>query len=839
MTASQTPSRSPSTCKTSPTASRFDANASVILAGLPGAGKSTLAVIASSALKRKIVDTETVFRNETGLSSPFYRKLYGPAAYHDRQVLVLQHILKSHSRNTIVVSSWVEKAVQSQLKQLMNTNPVIHVARELQAIQEYLKVPHNAKLCGLLQAGVAGFRQCTQFEFFNVSENLSHTHALCLTDPTSPAPYLTLKRAERHFLKFLSLILPADSIPFIETAFPLASIPTEERKFTYAISMPLSTLLARELDIEEMETGADAIEIVVDDLVHLPVVQLSTSRERHLDSQRASQISRCFGHIRRNTVIPIMYHVVLPKTYQSGQSIASEYLEYLHQGLRLAPEYISVDLKLDDEAIMDIVRHKGKSKLIGHLHWPAPNPPPWTDALWRSYYRKAQRLGCDLVRLTRANLHFDENFQAFEIQATVRALGEPRLPLIAYNTGQRGKSSACFNQTLTSVKPVVASEDSLNDEISQHFPQPSISAREATQALHASFVFSSMKLFVVGANVSYSLSPAMHNAALAALGIPHQYEPHSTPSISVLRDLAYHPLFAGASVGLPFKVEVIKHTHALSRHAKAIGAVNTIIPVRDLKEDGSIPEGSSFFRSRNTAGPVKALYGENTDWIGIRACIRRGLSPANAVRSSSCGLVIGAGGMARAAVYSLLQLGVKNVAIFNRTYAHAESLVAHFTTLLSRDDFPLLSRDSSVPTRFYIVKSRDEPWPKDLRYPSMIVSCIPTHSISDSPAPNFAVPSQWLSSPTGGVVIELGYKTLNTPLLKQSRREAHRGWVTMDGLDLLPEQGFAQFELFTGRRAPRRLMRREVLRAYACEHEQPDIAHQPQPSLGRVAAEEP
>jgi shikimate 5-dehydrogenase len=63
--------------------------------------------------------------------------------------------------------------------------------------------------------------------------------------------------------------------------------------------------------------------------------------------------------------------------------------------------------------------------------------------------------------------------------------------------------------------------------------------------------------------------------------------------------------------------------------------------------------------------------------------------------------------------------------------------------------------------------------------------------------------------------MEIAYKTLNTPLKQQMQSEPT--YTYMDGLDFLPEQAFAQFELFCGKRAPRRVMREEVLRAWRDE----------------------
>lgn len=776
--------------------------------------------MASVACRRRVVDVENLFHEATGFSTAKYRKQFGASNHNLRQEEILRNALQTYDKGAIIVcnGSSLERSGQTLLYEFSKTHPVIHIVRDLPSIHKYLEVLDMPKLQDLLAFSGPIFRRCSNYEFYNITETNPAHSVVPANQPDVPA-FLTLKRAERTFLKFLSLITAQEkthdtvqsSIPPLEPGFPLSDIATELRKYTCAVQTPLSVLSSEDTDIEELEFGSDAFEIVTDPVDLDPHLQ-------RLTSERAEQISKSIARVRRSTVVPIVYHV-MPASQLSYSR--ESYLEHVRHGLRMAPEFATVDLSLDEESILEIIRSKGSTKIIGHLHAALD----WYNPFWIEKYETAMRLGCNAVRFTRPANFMDDNaaIQSFRNKIYER----PRtIPLICFNTGRAGRRSACFNQILTSVIPETLRESPDFATLVERNPETSwLTAREATHVLYASFTYDPMKFYIIGASAGYSLSPAMHNAAYKACGMPHKYQTLQTSTLNSLQELVQDPNFGGTAISLPFKIEVISLTHSLSRHARAIGAVNTLIPVRHLNEDGSIPEDLELFQERNQAGPIKALYGDNTDWIGIRSCIRRGLSPANAVRPTTCGLIIGSGGMARAAAYAMLQLGVKNIVIFNRTYANAEKLVAHFTRLISSPSSSVLPSSATSqdpqPT-FRILESRDDPWPADLRSPTIILSCIPTHPVDDNPAPNFTLPTQWMQSPSGGVVIELAYRTLNTPLMKQVREAAGRSWICLDGLDLLPEQGFAQFELFTGKRSPRRIMREEVLRSWTDEYGQSD-----------------
>ncbi|KAK9490755.1 hypothetical protein V1508DRAFT_423828 [Lipomyces doorenjongii] len=276
------------------------------------------------------------------------------------------------------------------------------------------------------------------------------------------------------------------------------------------------------------------------------------------------------------------------------------------------------------------------------------------------------------------------------------------------------------------------------------------------------------QFYLLGYNVSYSLSPTIHNAAFRFIGLPYHYSLYDVQNLdkdeisAVLAD----PTFGGASVTVPHKLGIMPFLNGISDAAKKIGAVNTVV-VTDV--DGK-----------------RELTGENTDWLGIKQCIVDRLS--NPSRPLSSGLVIGAGGAARAAVYALAELNVKIIYIYNRSKSKAEQIAEEF-----KDKSKVIVVDS------YNVAS----WPEQDSLPlGVIIGNIPGDVITEDDIPLS------LFGKEGGVLVEMAYKPDVTPLMKASERAG--GWKVVRGTDVLLEQGYAQFELWTGIDAPKDVMRKAL-----------------------------
>lgn len=261
---------------------------------------------------------------------------------------------------------------------------------------------------------------------------------------------------------------------------------------------------------------------------------------------------------------------------------------------------------------------------------------------------------------------------------------------------------------------------------------------------------------IIGNPVSHSLSPAMHNAAFAELGINGAYVPikanNITQTIAGLRALG----FVGASITVPFKETVMSCLDNIDPTATKIGAVNTL-----------------SFRQTDQEG-VCICNGYNTDWIGSNSALSQVIDPDGATA-----LVIGAGGAAKAVVFGLLTAGAK-VTIANRTQEKAESLAAE----LGCDSVPL----NNIATI-----------PADILINTTTVGMTP-HS-DQSPVPSALLPHYQ-------VVMDIVYAPLQTTLLKQAMA---CGCKVIDGLDMLLYQGVEQFRIWTGVTPPPSVMRKALI----------------------------
>lgn len=257
---------------------------------------------------------------------------------------------------------------------------------------------------------------------------------------------------------------------------------------------------------------------------------------------------------------------------------------------------------------------------------------------------------------------------------------------------------------------------------------------------------------IIGWPVSHSLSPVLHNAAFAALGLDWIYVPFPVAPERLAEGVAGLKAVgvAGFSVTIPHKVAIIPLLDEVTPEARLIGAVNTV-----LAREGR-------------------LTGYNTDGIGLIAALAAKLSFDPAGKQI---LVLGAGGAARSAVVSLAGAGAFRVEIANRSLDAATALADFVSSSLPRTSFaakPLsILSDAGFLGDFDLVVNTTSV--------GMAGDCFPGLALN--------------ALKSGARIYDMVYAPAVTPLLAQAR---DLGIPCANGLGMLVAQGEAAFRIWTG-----------------------------------------
>lgn len=254
---------------------------------------------------------------------------------------------------------------------------------------------------------------------------------------------------------------------------------------------------------------------------------------------------------------------------------------------------------------------------------------------------------------------------------------------------------------------------------------------------------------VIGHPIAHSRSPALHGHWLRRYGIRGHYVPMDVAPADLKETLNLLPRigFVGLNVTIPHKEAVLQLADVVSDRAALIGAANTLI----FRKDGRI-------------------HADNTDGAGFISNLRQNAPDWNPAAGPAA--VFGAGGAARAVVAALIEVGVPEIRITNRTRPRAEALRADFGAKVVVED-----------------------WVQAANMLEGAATVVNTTSLGMAGKADFRVPLDGLEP--AALVTDLVYNPLQTDFL---RAAADRGCRTVDGLGMLLHQAAPGFERWFGQR---------------------------------------
>lgn len=247
---------------------------------------------------------------------------------------------------------------------------------------------------------------------------------------------------------------------------------------------------------------------------------------------------------------------------------------------------------------------------------------------------------------------------------------------------------------------------------------------------------------IIGNPVMHTKSPVIHNKGYKQLGLDSTYVPFEVDDLSLFLEVASMLDIKGFSVTVPFKNDIIPLLDSITDGVKEIGACNTVTNI-----DGK-------------------WIGENTDYVGFINPLIREYGDLRGKKVS----VIGAGGAAKAALFALKNEGAE-VLILNRTVEKAKELAEQFNV-----KYCPLNSESAEDIKEY----------SDVIVQTTNVGMHPLEHIDPLSFYNF----------TGNEFLyDIIYAPEETLFLKKGKEA---GCKILNGWDMLLEQGYRQFKLFTG-----------------------------------------
>lgn len=509
-----------------------------------------------------------------------------------------------------------------------------------------------------------------------------------------------------------------------------AVIPTKRSAF---VCLTFDDLTEYTDSLKSITYGCDAVEVRVD----------------HLSNLEEDFVSKQISMLRAATDgLPIIFTV---RTKKQGGKFPDDDHESLSKLLQIAlkvgVDFIDLELTLPTTIQYKVLNTKGHTKIIGSHH-DFSGSYPWSDAEWENRYNQALAMDVDVIKFVGTANTFQDNLdlEKFRSEHTTK-------PLIAINMGAIGRVSRVLNTILTPVT-------------SKYLPE--VAAPGQLTVAEINEIYTSMggiqkkNFYVIGTPIGHSRSPILHNTGYKVLGLPHHFDKFETDSIELVKEklLDGDKNLGGLAVTIPLKLDIIKYMDELTDAAKTIGAVNTVIPL-----------GEGKFR------------GDNTDWLGIRNSLITNGVPERF--SGLSGLVIGAGGTSRAAIYALHKFGCEKIFIINRTQEKLQEFLKFF------------------PSHFNIVPITSTEEAESLKDTiGLAVSCVPADKPLDPTLESLLERLLMKCSRSHFVstLIEAAYKPTITPVMKLAKDKYQ--WRVVPGAQMLVHQGVAQFETWNNCKAP-------------------------------------